>query len=142
MGIVMDATTELSADIEVRIPKRKCLAAILIVCAINGLLSGILPEDSDILFLLDIVSSIIIPLIIVLWCLFDSEQWNFTLSKRFMLVLFLLWFIALPYYLSMTRKGLAFLKAFGLAVVFILLSFCLTGFTYAVGALIHGAIYS
>ena len=138
----MDTTTEFSTSDEVRIPKRKCLIAILIAVALYGFLGGILPEDSGFLLFFDIAVNIIVAAIVVAWCHVDSEQWDFTISKRLSLMLFLLWIVAFPYYISMTRKGMACLKALGLTVLFVFLNIIVLGVTNVIGSLIYEVIYA
>ena len=138
----MDTTTEFSTNDEVRIPKRRCLVAILITVALYGFLAGALPEDSGFLFFFEIVISLVIAGTVVAWCCIDSEQWDFTISKRLSIMLFLFWIVALPYYISMTRKGAACLKALGLAVLFVFLNICVLGVTGLIGSLIFEVIYA
>jgi len=137
----VDTTTEFSTNDEVRIPKRRCLVAILITYVLYGFLGGMLPEDSIILGFFGIAVPIFTSLMVVLWSHLDSEQWAFTISKRLSIMLFLLWIIALPYYLSINRKGSVYLKALGQAVLFILLTVCASCIAYAIGYLIYYVIY-
>lgn len=142
MSIVMDTTTEFKTNDEVRIPKRRCLITILIAVALRGILVGVLPEDSGFLFFSNIALNLIAVVTVIIWCQIDSEQWDFTISKRLSLMLFLLLVIAFPYYISMTRKGTACLKALGLAALFVYLNLTVFTVTLMIGSLIYEVIHA
>ena len=130
----VEATVEVRVDN--RIVKRRCLIFLLIVFVIGGFLAGLLPEESEYQGALEFATTLLGAFVVLAWCHFDAEEYNYVISRGLSICLVLLQVIAFPYYIFMSRRGMACLKAFGLAGLFV----ALLVIAYAIGFLPGGLI--
>jgi hypothetical protein len=138
-----DCQTDIEPDNkpDTKKPKRKCLIVILIAAALWGFLEGILPEDSQYIQMVDVMISLLLSLLVLIWCLLDSEEWNFKISLKLSIVIFLLWVVGIPYYIFQTRKGRTALVTLCLSVLFLFMVSALYCCLYWVGGRLSDWIY-
>lgn len=121
--------------------KRKCLIVILIIAALWGFLLGILPEDFPYIQMVDAISILLFSLLVLTWCLIDSEDRNFKISLKLSILIFLVWSIGFQYYIFRTRKRRTALVTLCLAALFAIVFYGIQNFAYWVGCCIYDRIY-
>lgn len=123
-------------------PKRKCLFLIVNASAMWGFLLGILPEESPYANAADLVYTLVLNIIILVWCFLDSEERKFTISRRLGILIFLIWIVGLSYYLSKTRNRRDALVALGLASLFFATAYGVNLISYQIGCCIYNRLYA
>ena len=121
--------------------KRRKLIQILFVMAIFGFLAGLLPEDSSINRVKELLSGIGISILIVGWCDIDREERHLDRWRFFVLLMVLCPgpLIIMPTYFFVTR-GVGGFAATAKAIAFFGLMSFVCGVTIVFGALLTGRI--
>jgi hypothetical protein len=121
--------------------KRRKLIQLLILMAIMGFLTGILPEDSSIDRVTDLASAIGMAMLIVGWCDIDREERHLDRWRYFVLLMVFCPgpLIVLPTYLFVTR-GVGGFAATAKATAFFGLMIFVGAVTFVLGLLLTGRI--
>lgn len=102
-----------------------------------GFLAGFLEEDSSFLVFFDYAFQFVFVFGVLAWCLLDSQERDFTLTRKMSLAIVLILIVAFPYYITRTRKSWETLWTLGLSVLFAVFF----GGLYAVGEYIGIFLY-
>ena len=83
--------------------KNTCLLVMLVVNALTGSLLGLVPEDAGLDDVLSIANMILTLVPLLLWCVYDSAEKAYRLSKGLSILIILFAAIGLPVYFFRTR---------------------------------------
>lgn len=121
--------------------KRRKLIQLLVLMAVMGFLTGLLPEDSSINRVLDLAGGIVMAMLIVGWCDIDREERQLDRWRFFVLMMVLCPgpLVILPAYLFVTR-GIGGFAATAKAIAFFGLMIFAGAVTFVIGSLLTGRI--
>ena len=117
--------------------KVNCIMAIFIVGMIFGLLKGILPIQSFLLYFFENALPFISAIIAVFWCHFDSIERDIYITRNQYIVICLFLPIAFWIYIFYTRGWSGFKTVLGFALLAVLYGLT-TGASYFIALLISG----